>query len=435
MATTSYVPSTTSLQASLKLTGTVKGTSVNRTKNHTIKDVRQFATFESKLLNTDAPTKIWANSVGAGKGAGETDGFSWMMITNTGDTALEIFQEYPIWAAGTPDTGGGSGSGAPCYVTSIISPGSFITVPTQRVVKYDTLTSAANSAQLTGVTHASQLTDGNGYASTSTLFSQTDTGGICPGSIMCVFYKPPYQELGMTNSTNNAGRQLQTTSTGLAVNTAYRFGLNLNGAGAADVAFTTHATDITWGNGAIGGNGVLSKMNTALRDSYYAGTHVFQARVALLDGDVRFTSGSALSTAVIALSAPGSGVTMFGVGNIPAIGSIETAVTAVNATFFVIDQLDPADALIDYGDGTGTRANGGTFKFIENDGVQKYKESGLFELFNCPPHSSFKLWATYSGAHAGVADSDGTNDNVLTAIYARTLSKLVYGYCQVTVVG
>ena len=424
---TSYRASATTLNASLKLTGSVRGTVVNRTKNYTIKDVNEFSTFDVQVLNDDVPTKVWGNTIDDTKGAGTTDGADWIMVTNTGVNALEVFEAYPLYANSD------EGEGADHYVTRIIPPKSFLVIPTQRSVIYDSLTSAANVTPLTGVDDSSQITDGNGHVLTDSLFGQTDTGGINPGSLLIVFYEEAYKELGITNATNKSGAQLSTTSTGLAVNTAYAFKLSINGVTATDVAFTTHTSDVTWGNGLLDGNGVLSKINTALRAAYYAGTQAYVARFTIVDGDVRCSSGSRLSSGAVDLDAPGSGTPMFGVGNIPAIGDTETAVTASSASEFSLYGLDPANALIDYGDGTGTRANGGTFKFIELDGLGKYKESGLLELFNCPPHASFKLWASYNSAHSGLADADNDGDNCLKGIYARSLSKIVPGHVQVTV--
>ena len=493
---TSYRASATTLNASLKLTGSVKGTVVNRVKNYTIRDVNEFSTFDVKILADDSPVAIWGNVADDSRGSGTTDGADWLLITNTGPTAIELFEEYPVYSSETftnttcdynddatiahdadaliyeghlvtgtgiptdayiqslnsstsfelsaATTGGSVTDGtltfrrdleaADKYVSRILPPKSFVVIPTQRSVIYGAGASAANHLAFEALDKSSQKTDGNGYIKTTTFFDQPDMNGISPGTILAVFYEEAYQELGMTNATNKSGTQLSTTSTGLAVNTAYAFGLNIDGAGAADVAFTTHTSDVTWGSGAIGGNGVLSKINTALRDAYDAGTQAYQARVSLVDGDARFSSGSRDDAGTIALTTKVGGVaTVFGVGSIPAVGNIDTAVTAANATDFTLHGIDPADALIDYGDGTGTRANGGTFRFIELDGTDKYKEGGLLEFFNCPPHASFKLWWTISSAHSGIADADGTGDNVIKGISARSLSPYIPGSVQVTV--
>ena len=266
-ATTSYRSLPTTLDASLKLAGTVRGTSVNRTKKYTIKDVNEFATFETQVLNDDAPAAIWTNSItAAARATGSTIGADWIMVTNTGVNALEVFEAYPLYG------NSGESEGDDHYVTRIIPPGSFLVIPTQRSVIYDSKTSAGGVATLTAVTDSSQITDGNGYVRTTSLFGQTDTGGVVPGTLTAVFYKEAYKELGITNATNKGVAQLQPSSSGLAANTAYAFKLSINGVTATDVAFTTHTTDVPWGNRAIGGTGVLSKINTALRDALNAGT-------------------------------------------------------------------------------------------------------------------------------------------------------------------
>ena len=66
---TSYRPSTTTLNASVRLTGQVRGTNVDRIKDYVIKDVNEFSTFDVQVLNDDAPTDVWVNAIDDTKGA------------------------------------------------------------------------------------------------------------------------------------------------------------------------------------------------------------------------------------------------------------------------------------------------------------------------------------------------------------------------------
>ena len=146
------------------------------------------------------------------------------------------------------------------------------------------------------------------------------TQGILQGSVSIKFYQSGYQELGLSGITPN-------TNTGLTAGTTYDFTIAVDGGSAFETAFTVDANNTNFG----GRNGVLSKIQSVFDAAYYTAGHLFEKRVTvgIVNGDVRFTSGSCLSTSAIALGTESSGDTdIWGVGRIPLVTKVETAVAA-----------------------------------------------------------------------------------------------------------
>ena len=237
--------------------------------------------------------------------------------------------------------------------------------------------------------------------------------GLVPGSVCFKFYKPAYQELGLSGITAN-------TNTGLAASTAYQFNITVDGGTTfANLAFTTDSSNTNFG----GKNGVLSKIQDALDTQYYTSGNLFEktVTVGIVNGDVRFTSGSHLSTSAILLEAPGSGTTPFGVGRITAIGSIESAVAAELPDDTLFDRVTyeerPNIGSIMYDDGNGNLVGAGT-------GTINY-ETGAID-FTAPVNAEFVVSATYLSAHSGGTNVSTTNGyNHITSVGARsTNSKL-----------
>ena len=204
-------------------------------------------------------------------------------------------------------------------------------------------------------------TNKNGKFKALNFFGYGRTGdaiadGLVPGSVCFKFYNSGYQELGLSGITAN-------TNTGLAASTAYNFNITADGGSVfVDLSFTTDSSNLNFG----GKNGVLSKIQDALDTQYYTAGNLFEKRVTIgiVNGDVRVTSGSHLSTSAILLAAPGSGTTPFGVGRITAIGSVESAVAArlPEDTLFdrVTDEERPNIGSIMYDDGNGNLVGAGT---------------------------------------------------------------------------
>ena len=261
-------------------------------------------------------------------------------------------------------------------------------------------------------------TNKNGKFKALNFFGYGRTGdaiadGLVPGSVCFKFYNSGYQELGLSGITAN-------TNTGLAASTAYKFNITADGGSVfVDFSFTTDSSNLNFG----GKNGVLSKIQDALDTQYYTAGNLFEKRVTIgiVNGDVRVTSGSHLSTSAILLAAPGSGTTPFGVGRITAIGSIESAVAArlPEDTLFdrVTDEERPNIGSIMYDDGNGNLVGAGT-------GTINY-ETGAVD-FTAPVNAEFVVSATYLSAQSGGTDVSTTNGyNHITSVGARsTNSKL-----------
>ena len=246
-----------------------------------------------------------------------------------------------------------------------------------------------------------------GYARTS----NARADGLVAGSVAFKFYSQGYQELGLSGITPN-------TSTGLAASTTYQFNLTVDGGSVfVDLAFTTDSSNTNFG----GKNGMLNKIQDALDTQYYTSGNLFEKKitVGIVNGDIRFTSGSHLSTSAILLAAPSSGTTPFGVGRIPAIGSVESPVAARLPDDTLFDKVsyeeNPNSGAFMYDDGAGNLIGVGS-------GVINY-ETGAMD-FTAMPNAEFVVSATYLSAHSGgVENSNSFAKNNLQTIGARSLNQ------------
>tara|TARA_R100000458_G_scaffold5430_1_gene4371 strand:- start:4 stop:1572 length:1569 start_codon:yes stop_codon:yes gene_type:complete len=231
------------------------------------------------------------------------------------------------------------------------------------------------------------------------------------GTIAVKFYtEGGYQELGMSNVTAN-------TNSGLAASTTYQFNITVDGGSTfVDLAFTTDATNLNFG----GPQGVIEKINAALREQYYTSGNLFEksVTVSIVNGDIRFQSNSNNSATAILLAAPGSGTTPFGVGRIPAIGDITEAiasklpedtitrdgVSAPNTPAFMFD--DGNGRLIS-GEGLGGAA--GTIDY----------DTGAITILNGPIDADFVVTGISGG---GLACGGNSGENSVMSIRARSVS-------------
>ena len=246
-----------------------------------------------------------------------------------------------------------------------------------------------------------------GYGRTS----DTIKDGFVAGSIAFKFYSQGYQELGLSGITPN-------TNSGLAASTTYKFNITVDGGSAfSNLTFTTDSSNTNFG----GKNGVLNKIQDALNVQYYTSGNLFEKKVTvgIVDGDVRFTSGSYLSTSAILLAAPSSGTTPFGVGRITAIADVESAVASKLPDDTLFDretyEESPNIGAFMYDDGNGNLLGAG-------QGTINY-ETGAVD-FTAMPNAEFVVSASYASAHSG-----GTNvaldnaKNHITAIGARSTNQ------------
>ena len=268
-------------------------------------------------------------------------------------------------------------------------------------------------------------TDNDGKFKAFNLFgygraTDAPTSGILPGSIAIKCYNPGYQQWGMSGVTPG-------TNTGLAVSTTYAFNITVDGSGEfANLSFTTDANNVNFG----GRNGVLGKIQDALDTQYYTAGNLFTKKVTvgIVNGDIRFTSGSYLSSSAILLAAPGSGTTPFGVGRIPAIANINSAVAAKLPDDTVTDpvtgnSISNTSAFM-YDDGNGSLVGNGS-------GTINY-DTGAID-FVSKPNAEFVVSAIHTGALAGKVTE--TTKNTIMSIKARSLNPKIEGKINVVIGG
>ena len=250
--------------------------------------------------------------------------------------------------------------------------------------------------------------------------------GIVPGSISGKFYEAGFQEFGL--SSINAS-----TNSGLAASTEYGFDITVDGSGLLTsdyMKFTTDSSNVNFG----GTNGVISKMQAALDEQYYTtSSTVLNERVivSIVNGDIRFTSGQRLSTSAILLAAPSAGeTTPFGVGRLPAIGSVEAPVAA---------KL-PDDILLARG---STAQNKNTAAFFYDDGLGNIMgaatgsinyNTGEFSITGVP-NANFVFSANYGTAHAGGTKISATGSkNSISSLQVRSLNTKIDGKVELTAI-
>ena len=252
------------------------------------------------------------------------------------------------------------------------------------------------------------------------------TTGILPGSVSFKCYNPGYQELGLSGIT--AG-----TNTGLTASTTYYFFIAVDGGSAYEVGFTTDASNTNFG----GRNGVLSKIQDIFNTQYYTtGATLFETKVnvALVNGDVRFTSGSRLSTSAIALTAGTSGadttteIFAQAIGRLPILAKIEDAIAA---------RL-PDNSLSTISSGQSV-SNIGAFMYDDGYGNLVGKGRGTINYdtgevnFVSYPNTEFVVSARYGNAMSG-AVSEGQS-NTIEEILARSLNDNIETTVSLSVTG
>ena len=251
-----------------------------------------------------------------------------------------------------------------------------------------------------------------GYARTANFISD----GIVPGSVNFKFYSSGYQEIGLSGITAN-------TNSGLTVSTTYYFKIAVDGGSVYEVAFTTDSSNVNFG----GKNGIISKIQSILDTQYYTEGNLFEKKVTvgIVDGDIRFTSGSHLSTSAIALTAGttgGSNTTnlLDGTNQIARFpAKVETAVAAKLPDDTSFDKLTyeerPNIGAFMYDDGAGNLIGAGS-------GTINY-ETGAVD-FTSMENAEFVISATYLSAHSGGTNVTTTGGkNHLTAIGARSTNQ------------
>ena len=250
----------------------------------------------------------------------------------------------------------------------------------------------------------------------------TNLMGLTAGSIAIKFYQSGYQTLGLSNITSQS-------NSGLSSSTNYALDIQVDGATNFDnLTFTTDSSNVNFG----GANGVISKIQAALDAQYYTSGNLFEKKVhvGIVNGDLRFTSGSHLSTSAIALTAGSSGTAeFFGTGRIPAVGSINSAVAAKLPDDVVYDRLtyqsSPNANAFMYDDGYGNLVGAGR-------GTINY-ETGAIDFTNAPVNAEFVVSCLHTSPFSGRQDATNTAKmNSLKAIYGNMPNQKASGELTIT---
>ena len=257
-------------------------------------------------------------------------------------------------------------------------------------------------------------TDKDGIFHAKNFFGYGRTGdaisdGIQAGSIGIKFYQAGFQEFGLSGITAN-------TNSGLVASTTYAFDIAVDGGSDFTLSFTTDSSNLNFG----GRNGIVNKIQDALNAGFYTSGNLFEKKVnvAIVSGDIRFTSGQHLSGSAISISAPASGTTPFGVGRLPAVGDIEAAVAArlPDDTVFDRNTYDesPNKTAFMYDDGQGNLVGAGSGRISYETGEIRF--TGL-------PNAQFVLNLIHKSAHAGGVNADTTDGkNTIQSIGARSIN-------------
>ena len=177
------------------------------------------------------------------------------------------------------------------------------------------------------------------------------------------------------------------------------------------MTFITDSSDVSFGN-------VIGKIQAAINEKYTAGTNLKHKKcfVSIVNGDVRFTSGSRLSTSAIALADPSSGTEPWNVGIVPDTGAMEKAVAAELPDDVVYDKVSYASSknssafLLD--DGKGNLSGPG------GSGTINY-ETGEISL-SAYPNAEFVVSGNEKAAHSGGFNDGSTVVNGIQVIEARS---------------
>ena len=252
--------------------------------------------------------------------------------------------------------------------------------------------------------------------------------GIEPGSFLIKFYtEGAYQEFGMSGVSSS-------THSGLTASTEYKFNITVDGGSAfSNLTFTTDSSNLNFG----GTNGVIPKIQDALDTQFYTAGHLFEKpiTIGIVSGDIRVASLTNRSDSAILLAAPTSGTTPFGVGRIPAIGSIEGAVASDvpdNVTYNRITYAEsPNDRAFASDDGYGNISGVCTGRIN--------LETGELLLTGCPPEADFLISLVHSTPTSGKRDTGGSSVgtvgrvNSLIDVRANVLNKRKNGQVKVLV--
>tara|TARA_Y100001963_G_scaffold156160_1_gene249049 strand:+ start:823 stop:2373 length:1551 start_codon:yes stop_codon:yes gene_type:complete len=258
-------------------------------------------------------------------------------------------------------------------------------------------------------------TNASGKFTSQNLFgygrSLTYPAGIVKGSFAMKFYKPGYQEMSLSGVTGSS-------NSGLTASTTYQFTIAVDGGSAYDLSFTTDATDLSVRK-------VLNLIQTQMDTAYYASSGNLKNKrvsVALVNGDIRFTSGQRTRASAIALGDSSSGGTdLWSAGIFPAVASCETAVPALLPDDTILSRDTYIESsninVFSYDNGNGNIVGG------EANGTINY-ETGALDIIG-PANAEFVVSFNYDSAHSGGVKDTSNQENGITQISARSINSKI----------
>ena len=274
-------------------------------------------------------------------------------------------------------------------------------------------------------------TDSNGKFKCFNFFglgrAATGNQGIVPGSVAIKFYESGYQGLGLSGITSG-------TDSALTASGSYWFKIAIDGGTAESINFTVDSSNTNFG----GTNGIINKIQSALDDKYKntsSNTFEQKSTVGIVNGDIRFTSGTHLSTSAIALTAGVDGASasynIFAQqnGRFPALANIKSAVAAKLPDDTLYDRVtyasSPNEGAFLFDDGYGRLWGVGT-------GTVNY-ETGAIDMTGCPVNAEFVYSCLHTSAFSGKQNAtDSAKMNSLKAIYGNMPNQKGTGQLTVT---
>ena len=169
---------------------------------------------------------------------------------------------------------------------------------------------------------------------------------------------------------------------------------------------------------------------------YNTAANIFEQRatVGIVGGDIRFTSGTNLSTSAIALTAGADGASaaynIFAQqnGRFKALANIDAAIPARLPDDVVYDRItyatSPNSSVFLYDNSYGGLTGNGS-------GTINY-ETGAIDMLGCPPNAEFVISCLHTSAFSGKLNEGETDRvNSLVDIYANTTSQKWGGKVEV----
>jgi hypothetical protein len=205
--------------------------------------------------------------------------------------------------------------------------------------------------------------------------------------------------------------QTLATSTGLATSTSFDFKLTQDADSIQTITIVTDSSNVSWG----GTTGVLQKINDAFLTLYRAGTFTFLPRIAIINGDIRVTSGSRLATSSITL-ADGTSNNLIG-GSAGRIPNIDNGIT--RTTKFPED-YETEKIIFDDGKGRLTGGQGG--------GSIDYTSGAV--ILNTFADAQFQISCSFNQALSG-STLINANQPRITSISAQSINTFRDGSLRV----